>query len=83
MATYKIKKYFTEKIFKDSVVIKAMVFKYRFGFLVDIFNETLDSKYTCVHENLGRTRRCRPIFRQKPITKKNAKTIINVLNAKK
>lgn len=53
MATYRIKKYFLKKKFLNGekrYIICATVFKYRFGFLVDFWDEWLDSNFLAMHQ---------------------------------
>lgn len=75
MATYKIKKYYLKKYNKKFVKVMATVFKYRFGFLVDIIEEELDSDLKCRFENDSMF-----YYIQCPKTKKEANTILEYLN---
>ena len=75
--TYKIKKYYLKDYDKGFVKIMATIFKYRFGFMVDIIDEELDSNYKCRFEENRHF-----YYIQVPIIKKEAKIIINILNKK-
>lgn len=80
MTGYKIKRYWKKKTRKGNYAIYAAVFKYRFGFLVDIFDEKLDHDYKCDHESKGSFwRRC---HNQLPLTKKEANVTVRLLNKK-
>lgn len=53
MKSYRIKSYFLKKTKlngKKAYVIYAKVFKYRFGFLVDFWDERLDSNFLAEHQ---------------------------------
>ena len=88
MTSYKIKKYYLKKTYSPSVkkkyIIKAKIFKYKFGFLVDIFNEKLDSDYKCNFETKEPVRQSQIFYKtintQIPKSKKKVKTILQQLN---
>lgn len=75
MAQYRIKKYFIKKLTKKKYIICATVYKYRFGFLVDIYDEDLDDKLKCDHEHSG----FRFLEFQHPKSKKQALTELSIL----
>lgn len=75
MKKYKIKKYYLTKYKKGFVKIRAVIFKYRFGFLIDIIDQELDVNYKCRHQETNGF-----FYIQLPSTKKEAKTILRMLN---
>lgn len=79
MSTYKVKKYYKKK-FKSIVKgkkykIYATVYKYKFGFLVDIQEKAID-----INKRVRLTYTRRPESETLVTDKKNAKLLVEMLN---